>query len=160
MLGAVVFITGRRQHELEAALQELGDAAIGVRGDMGQLADLDQLFEQISSRYGRLDIVFANAGLALLWRLRRDEGCNPSVCEQLERRLARSLDTRERQRMFRVSCRRTVFRTPGLAGEAPPPHPPGAVNRACTWRILSANSSGVMTPLANSRLAKHTAHRS
>jgi NAD(P)-dependent dehydrogenase (short-subunit alcohol dehydrogenase family) len=60
--GAVVYITGRRSYELQAALSELGDSAIGVQGDMAQLADLDGLFEQIKSTHGRLDIVFANAG--------------------------------------------------------------------------------------------------
>jgi NAD(P)-dependent dehydrogenase (short-subunit alcohol dehydrogenase family) len=60
--GAVVYITGRRPCELQAALSELGDSAIGVQGDMMQLADLDGLFEQINSTHGRLDIVSANAG--------------------------------------------------------------------------------------------------
>jgi NAD(P)-dependent dehydrogenase (short-subunit alcohol dehydrogenase family) len=60
--GAIVFITARRQRELQAAILELGGAAIGVQGDMARLADLDELFEEIKSRHGRLDIVFANAG--------------------------------------------------------------------------------------------------
>jgi len=60
--GAVVYITGRRRYELQAALVEIGGSGVGVQGDMSQLADLDSLFEQIKSTHGRLDIVFANAG--------------------------------------------------------------------------------------------------
>jgi NAD(P)-dependent dehydrogenase (short-subunit alcohol dehydrogenase family) len=61
--GAFVFITGRRQAELEKALAEIGKAARGVQGDIASLADLDRLFEEIEKAKGRLDILFANAGL-------------------------------------------------------------------------------------------------
>jgi NAD(P)-dependent dehydrogenase (short-subunit alcohol dehydrogenase family) len=60
--GANVVITGRREAELNAAVDELGSSAFGVRGDISRLTDLDQLFESIRKRFGRLDIVFANAG--------------------------------------------------------------------------------------------------
>lgn len=60
--GAKVVITGRRQAELDAAVSELGSDALGVRGDVSQLPDLDHLYETIRERYGRLDILFANAG--------------------------------------------------------------------------------------------------
>jgi NAD(P)-dependent dehydrogenase (short-subunit alcohol dehydrogenase family) len=59
--GATVVITGRRQAALDAAVREIGDAT-GVRGDIGNLEDLDQLFATIKQRHGRVDIVFANAG--------------------------------------------------------------------------------------------------
>jgi NAD(P)-dependent dehydrogenase (short-subunit alcohol dehydrogenase family) len=62
--GAYVFITGRRQAELDAAVQHLGDSSRGVRGDVTVAADLDHLFETIRQEKGRLDIVFANAGTA------------------------------------------------------------------------------------------------
>jgi NAD(P)-dependent dehydrogenase (short-subunit alcohol dehydrogenase family) len=60
--GAEVVVTGRRQAELDLAVRELGSGAIGVRGDVSNLNDLDCLFQTIRERYGRLDIVFANAG--------------------------------------------------------------------------------------------------
>ena len=62
--GAFVYITGRRQAELDAAVQQLGSSSRGVRGDVAVAADLDHLFETIRQEKGRLDIVFANAGTA------------------------------------------------------------------------------------------------
>ncbi|GAB3874301.1 SDR family oxidoreductase [Hymenobacter segetis] len=62
--GAYVFITGRRQAELDAAVQQLGDSAFGVQSDVSNLADLDRLFTVIKEQKGRLDVVFANAGIA------------------------------------------------------------------------------------------------
>ena len=61
--GAYVFITGRRKRELSAAIKEIGRNVTGVQGDMSELADLDRLFAQIKQEKGRLDIVFANAGV-------------------------------------------------------------------------------------------------
>ncbi len=60
--GAKVFITGRRQAELDAAVKEIGGAVIGVQGDVSSLADLDRLFATIKHEAGRLDVLFANAG--------------------------------------------------------------------------------------------------
>src|SRR5438270_133557 len=62
--GAYVFITGRRDSELSAAVKEIGKNVIGVQGDVSDLADLDRLFAQIKREKGRLDVVFANAGVA------------------------------------------------------------------------------------------------
>src|SRR5712691_9192372 len=62
--GAYVFITGRRDPELAAAVKEIGRNATGVQGDVSNLGDLDRLFAQIKREKGRLDIVFANAGVA------------------------------------------------------------------------------------------------
>ncbi len=67
--GAYVFITGRRQQELDAAVHEIGDNAKGVQGDVSKLADLDRLFAQIKTEKGRLEILFANAGIAKYGRL-------------------------------------------------------------------------------------------
>ncbi|MBB4377294.1 SDR family oxidoreductase [Bradyrhizobium sp. SBR1B] len=61
--GAFVFITGRRQAELEKAVAAIGSNAKGIRGDIANLGDLDRLFEEIKEVKGRLDILFANAGL-------------------------------------------------------------------------------------------------
>jgi NAD(P)-dependent dehydrogenase (short-subunit alcohol dehydrogenase family) len=62
--GAYVFITGRRDSELAAALKEIGRNVAGVQGDVSDLGDLDRLFAQINRAKGRLDVVFANAGVA------------------------------------------------------------------------------------------------
>ena len=62
--GAYVFITARRERELAAAVNEIGRNATGVRGDVADLGDLDRLFAQIKREKGKLDIVFANAGVA------------------------------------------------------------------------------------------------
>ena len=62
--GAYVFITGRRDKELAAAVKEISKNAIGIQGDVSNLADLDRLFAQIKREKGKLDVVFANAGIA------------------------------------------------------------------------------------------------
>jgi NAD(P)-dependent dehydrogenase (short-subunit alcohol dehydrogenase family) len=61
--GAYVYITGRRQAELDKAVKAIGGNQVkAVRADVANLADLDRLFDQIKQEKGRLDIVFANAG--------------------------------------------------------------------------------------------------
>lgn len=60
--GAYVFITGRRQSELDAAVKEIGENAFGIQGDVSKLEDLDRLFETIKHEKGSLDVLFANAG--------------------------------------------------------------------------------------------------
>ncbi len=62
--GAYTFITGRREAELAAAVKEIGRNVTGIQGDVSNLGDLDRLFAQIKQEKGRLDIVFANAGVA------------------------------------------------------------------------------------------------
>jgi len=61
-LGARVFITGRRQAELDAAVATIGQAATGIRADASVGADLDAVYAQINRQAGKLDILFANAG--------------------------------------------------------------------------------------------------
>src|ERR1700722_8233855 len=60
--GAYVFITGRRQKELDEAVKAIGTNVSGVQGDVAQMADLDRLYETVSKVKGRIDVVFANAG--------------------------------------------------------------------------------------------------
>ncbi len=62
--GAYVFITGQRKPELDATVKEIGRNVTGVQGDVSNLDDLDRLFAQIKREKGKLDIVFANAGVA------------------------------------------------------------------------------------------------
>ncbi len=60
--GAFVFITGRRQAELDTAVAGLGANAFGIQGDVAKLPDLDRVYATIRERKGRLDVLFANAG--------------------------------------------------------------------------------------------------
>jgi NAD(P)-dependent dehydrogenase (short-subunit alcohol dehydrogenase family) len=61
--GAYVFITGRREKELDAAVREIGSNVTGVQGDVANLADLDRLYETVKKQKGRIDVLFANAGV-------------------------------------------------------------------------------------------------
>jgi NAD(P)-dependent dehydrogenase (short-subunit alcohol dehydrogenase family) len=60
--GAHVFITGRRQSELDAAVSEIGHNVTDVQGDVSKSADIDKLYAAVKQQKGKLDIVFANAG--------------------------------------------------------------------------------------------------
>ncbi len=60
--GAYVFITGRRQPELDAAVNEIGKNVTGIQSDVSNLADLDHLYATIEQEQGHLDVIFANAG--------------------------------------------------------------------------------------------------
>ncbi|MCV7298394.1 SDR family oxidoreductase [Mycobacterium barrassiae] len=61
--GAYVFITGRRQAELDAAVKELGDNATGVQGDVSKSEDLDRLYDVVAESGRRIDVLFANAAI-------------------------------------------------------------------------------------------------
>ena len=62
--GAYVFITGRRQSEVEAAVKQIGkDNVSGVQGDVSNLADLDRLYAKVKEQKGQINILFANAGI-------------------------------------------------------------------------------------------------
>ena len=60
--GAYVYITGRRQNELDKAVNQIGKNVTGVQGDISKLEDLDKLYDIIKQEKGKLDILFANAG--------------------------------------------------------------------------------------------------
>src|SRR5215469_3258453 len=62
--GAYVFITGRRQDELDNAVRHIGRNVMGVQGAVSNLADLDRLYETVKRQKGRIDVLFANAGIA------------------------------------------------------------------------------------------------
>src|SRR6266852_1143221 len=62
--GAYVFITGRRQAELDSAMKQIGENVTAVQGDVAKLADLDRLYATVKAKKGRIDILFANAGVA------------------------------------------------------------------------------------------------
>lgn len=60
--GAKVVITGRRQAELDDAARKIGQAVVGIRADSASLSDLDGLFSEVKRRFGRIDVLFVNAG--------------------------------------------------------------------------------------------------
>src|SRR4051812_13704687 len=60
--GAYVFITGRRQKELEAAVKSIGSNVTGVLADSGNMKDLDRLYETVRSEKGQIDVLYASAG--------------------------------------------------------------------------------------------------
>jgi NAD(P)-dependent dehydrogenase (short-subunit alcohol dehydrogenase family) len=62
--GGFVFITRRRQDEVDKAVKQIGRNVIGVQGDVSNLADLDRLYDTVKQEKGRIDVLFANAGVA------------------------------------------------------------------------------------------------
>ena len=62
--GAYVFITGRRQKELDVAAKQIGSNVTAVQGDVANFADLDRLFEEVKKSKGHIDVLYANAGIA------------------------------------------------------------------------------------------------
>lgn len=60
--GAQVFVTGRRQAELDAAVDAIGQGAVGIQADSAELGDLDRLYARVRQQAGRIDVLFVNAG--------------------------------------------------------------------------------------------------
>ncbi len=89
--GAYVFITGRRQEQLNAAVKEIGHNVTGVQGDAGNLDDLDRLYETVKSEKGHIDILFASAGIG-----------------ELDKPLG-SVTPEDFDRVFNVNVRGTLF---------------------------------------------------
>src|SRR5690349_3251730 len=69
--GASVVIVGRRRAELEAAVASVGERIDGVQGDVANLADLERLYGSVKDTHGRVDVVFANAGVVQVARSAR-----------------------------------------------------------------------------------------
>ncbi|KAB2662049.1 SDR family oxidoreductase [Brucella tritici] len=69
--GAHVYIMGRRQEELDKAVAEIGSDVTAVQGDVSRLEDLDRLFGTVRAQHGRIDVLFANAGVGELEPLRQ-----------------------------------------------------------------------------------------
>lgn len=90
--GAYVFITGRRQSELDAAVKQIGRNVTAVQGDVSKLADLDRVFAEVKKVKDRIDILFANAGIA--------EGAR--LAEISEEHFDRSFDINVKGTLFTV----------------------------------------------------------
>ncbi|ALB63390.1 3-oxoacyl-[acyl-carrier protein] reductase [Cronobacter condimenti 1330] len=61
--GAYVYITGRRQEQLDEAVKKIGHGAVGVQGDVTDSADVARLYKRIQQDHQKVDVVFANAGI-------------------------------------------------------------------------------------------------
>jgi NAD(P)-dependent dehydrogenase (short-subunit alcohol dehydrogenase family) len=134
--GATVFITGRRQSQLAAAAEEIGRNAISIPGDVSNVDDLDRLFAEIKQEKGKLDIVFANAGMARYAQLgeitedfySRYSTSTSRVCFSRCRRHLRSSRTAARS----SSCRRLSEARDRLRTASTPP--PRALDRRSSCR--------------------------
>src|SRR5258707_1513957 len=67
--GAYVFITGRRQRELDEAVKTIGNNVTGIQGDVAKMAHLDRLYETVGRANGRIDILVANSGISWFFSL-------------------------------------------------------------------------------------------
>jgi NAD(P)-dependent dehydrogenase (short-subunit alcohol dehydrogenase family) len=99
--GAYVYITGRRQPELDAAVAAIGSNVKAIQGDVSKLADLDRIYAQIAKEKGRLDILFANAGIG---GATTPGGASPSDLVPLGSITEEQFDT-----MFDVNVKGVVF---------------------------------------------------
>jgi NAD(P)-dependent dehydrogenase (short-subunit alcohol dehydrogenase family) len=115
--GAFVFITGRRQTELDRAKAALGNNAIAVQGDVSKVEDLDRLYEAVRDAKGTLDIVVANAGIVENLPI---EAVTTGVYDRMF-----DINTRGRfftvQRMVEVLCTLSTNSRPSLAQSCPFP---------------------------------------
>jgi NAD(P)-dependent dehydrogenase (short-subunit alcohol dehydrogenase family) len=101
--GARVFLAGRRQAELDAAVSDIGGQARGVRGDISDLADIDALFDVVRAEAGAIDILFANAGA----------GSFLPLGEITEDHYARTFDTNVKGTLFTVQAALPLMRDGG-----------------------------------------------
>ncbi len=62
--GAKVVILGRNQETLEQAVEAVGNGTLAVQGDVARIADLDRLYQQTQEKFGKIDILIVNAGIA------------------------------------------------------------------------------------------------
>ena len=62
--GAKVAISGRDQKTLDEAVKTIGNGTLAVKADVSKLADIDKLYEQVTAKFGKIDGIFANAGIA------------------------------------------------------------------------------------------------
>src|SRR3989441_12523272 len=100
--GAYVFMTGRRQSELDAAVKQIGKNVTAVQGDVSNLADLDRLYATVKKEKGHLDIVFANAGTSEFAPL-------GSITEQ---HYDKTFDTNVKGLLFTVQKGASTFKRP------------------------------------------------
>jgi len=104
--GAYVFITGRRKEKLDEAVKLIGRNVTGVQGDAANLADLDRLYQTVSRERGKIDILFASAGLGEL-----------ATLEQVtEEHFDKTFDLNVRGTLFTVQKALPLFNDNGSIG--------------------------------------------
>ena len=133
--GAHVFVTGRRQAELDQAVTSIGHGAVGVRGDVSDLTDLDEIYAAIAQRGRGLDVLFANAGggsFATLEELDARTSTRLSPSTSGARSFTVQKDLLCRTRVPRLSCPARLPPPAALPPSASTPQP----------RPLSARSDG------------------
>ena len=108
--GAYVFITGRRQKELDEAVKAIGNNVTGVQGDIAKLTDLDRLYDAVAAK-GRIDVIFANAGVAEF----------APFGKITEEHFDKLFDTNVKGTLF------TVQKALALMNDG------GSINHACSW---------------------------
>jgi NAD(P)-dependent dehydrogenase (short-subunit alcohol dehydrogenase family) len=101
--GAYVFITGRRQKQLDDAVKAIGRKVTGVQGDVSNLADLDRLYETVKQEKGRIDVLFASAGT----------GEFAAIGEVTEEQFDRTFGVNVRGTLFTVQKALPLFRDGG-----------------------------------------------
>jgi NAD(P)-dependent dehydrogenase (short-subunit alcohol dehydrogenase family) len=101
--GAYVFITGRRQKQLDDAVKAIGRNVTGVQGDASNLADLDRLYETVRKEKGRIDVLFASAGT----------GEFGAIGEVTEEQFDRTFGVNVRGTLFTVQKALPLFRDGG-----------------------------------------------
>lgn len=94
MAGARVYVTGRRQDRLDEAVLQIGHGAVGVQGDVSNPEDVERLYARIQRDHGRLDVVYANAGIS-------------------ESRELGEIDEAHLERVFAINVKGTVFTVQG-----------------------------------------------
>ena len=107
--GAYVFITGRRQEQLDEAVKLIGRNVTGVRGDAANLDDLDRLFDTVKREKGKIDILFASAG----------KGEAGNLGEITEQHFDAGFDLIVRGTLFTVQKRLLFYRRNDRAGFDP-----------------------------------------
>lgn len=109
--GAKVYVMGRRQDRLDDAVAQIGPSAVGVQGDISEPGDVDRLYARVRHDHGRLDVVFANAGISE----------SATLCEIDEAHLERVFATNVKGTVFTVQKALPLMRSGGaviLAGSA------------------------------------------
>src|SRR5262249_5124112 len=101
--GAYVFVTGRRKDRLDKAVSSIGRNVTGVQGDAASLADLDRLYETVKREKGRIDVLFASAGL----------GEAAPICGATEEQFDRPFDLNVRGTLFTVQKALPLFNDGG-----------------------------------------------
>ncbi len=133
--GAFVFITGRRQNELDKAVATLGSGVAGVQGDISNLDDLDRMFATVRAEKGHVDVLFANAGI----------GTRSPLGAITEGQFDKVFDVNVKGTLFTVQKALALMRLAGLASQAPLERVGNPDETAAVALFLASDDSSFMT---------------